>query len=558
MRTRRPNILRAVPYLVWALLLALTGCGGRSGSAERDPRPNVLLIVADDLGYTDLGVYGGEIGTPNLDALARQGVMFTDFHASSTCSPSRAMLLSGVDNHLAGLGTMAHDQTPEQLGQPGYEGYLSFRVAALPELLRDAGYHTLMTGKWHLGLTEETSPAARGFERSFGLMDGGAGHFDELPLFAGGRPIFRENGKQVALPGDFYSTRDYAERMIDFIDESRHDGKPFFAYLSFTAPHWPLQAPDASIARFAGRYDDGYDALHARRVERLRQLGLVPAEAEAYPGLPWRERWDDLDPERRKIESRKMEVYAAMVHDLDVYVGRVLEHLRRTGLYENTFILFMSDNGAEGHDLQAIWPDLEDHIRNCCDNSYENMGRGNSYIDYGPEWARAGIGVSSLYKAFSTQGGILVPAFASFPGVLPGERVSRSFATVMDVMPTILDLAGVEHPGERYQGRDVFPMQGRSMLPLLRGETETVHGPEPVMGWELFGRRAVRRGDWKLTFTTKPYGPGEWRLFDLATDPAELNDRSARHPEIRRQLVELWDRYAADNNVILPTVDLPY
>jgi arylsulfatase len=541
-----------------ALLFAVAGCAGQVRNPQDDRRPNILLIVADDLGYTDLGVYGGEIGTPNLDALARNGVLFTEFHAASTCSPTRAMLLSGMDNHPAGLGTMAHDQTPGQLGRPGYEGYLSFRVAALPELLREAGYHTYLSGKWHLGMDRETSPAARGFERSFGLMNGGSGHFDTLALFPGGRSVYREDGEEVGLPDDFYSTRSYAERMIEFLEQNAGDGRPFFAYLAFTAPHWPLQAPEVSIARFAGRFDDGYDALHARRVERLKRLGLVAREAEAYPGLPDRTPWEDLGPEQQRIEARKMEIYAAMVHDLDAYVGKVIEHLERLGAYDDTFILFMSDNGAEGHDLQATWPSLAQHIRDCCDNRYENMGNADSYIDHGPEWARAGIGVSSLYKGFSTQGAIKVPAFVSFPGRIRGPRVVRAFVSVMDVMPTMLELAGIEHPGERFQGRAVLPMQGRTMLPMLLGEAESVHGPEPLMAWELFGRRAVRRGEWKLTFTTKPHGPGEWQLFDLASDPAELYDLSDRHPEIRRELLESWDRYMADNGVILPETPSTY
>lgn len=529
---------------------------GSAGSSDLSPkgRPNILIIVADDLGYTDLGAYGGEIGTPNLDALAGSGVLFTHFYSSPTCSPTRAMLLTGTDHHLAGLGTMAGDHTPNQQGQPGYEGYLNFRVVTVAELLRDAGYHTYMTGKWHLGLEEETGPAERGFERSFALLPGGGGHFDDLDLSAGHTgAIYRENGIVTPLPEEFYSTRFYAERMIDYIDGGRGDGRPFFAYLAFTAPHWPLQAPDSSIARHAGAYDGGYDELLTERLERLESLGLLSAEVQPPARLPGERAWTELPAAERRVEARRMEIFAAMVHDLDLYVGRVVDYLKRIGEFENTFIFFMSDNGAEGHDLEAYWPELGPAIRECCDNSYENMGRADSYIYYGPNWARAGVGPSRLFKGFATEGGIRVPAFASFPGGLAGGRRYEAFASVMDLTPTVLDLAGVSHPGFRYRGREVEPMRGASMLPMLREEADRVHEPDHVMGWELFGRRAMRRGDWKLVWTTHPFGPDDWELFNLAEDPAENRDLSAQYAGRRGELIGLWERYVEEVGLLLPS-----
>lgn len=540
------------------LLLGIAGCAGAAGPDAVDPRPNILLILADDLGYTDLGAYGGEIGTPNLDALAGEGVKFTDFYAASTCSPTRAMLLSGMDNHPVGLGTMSGDQTANQRGQPGYEGFLNQHAPTLSERLREAGYHTLMTGKWHLGGAEDTNPAARGFERSYALVNGGSGHFDDLPLFAGAAATYMEDGEQVQLPGDFYSTRFYAERMIDYIDESRGDGRPFFAYLAFTAPHWPLQAPAESIAGFEGRYDDGYEALHAKRVAAQRRLGLIPADALAAPPIPGRRAWLELSEEERRVEARKMEIYAAMVADLDEYVGRVVDHLKQTGEYDNTFIFFLSDNGAEGHDLEATWPHLSEHIQARCDNSYENMGRSNSYLYYGPDWARACGGVFSLYKAYASEGGIRVPAFACMPERFAGERTSRAFASVLDLMPTILELADMSPAFDTNRDLDELPMQGRSMLPLLRGESEHIHAADEVMAWELFGRRAVRRGDWKLSFNTEPLGPGRWQLFHLSTDPGETFDLAGRYPERRQQLLEYWQAYVEQMGVILPDAPIPY
>jgi arylsulfatase len=529
---------------------------GSDGPSELSPtgHPNILIIVVDDLGYTDLGVYGGEIGTPNLDVLARSGVLFTRFYSAPTCSPTRAMLLTGTDHHLAGLGTMAGDHTPNQRDQPGYEGYLNFRVVTVAELLRDAGYHTYMTGKWHLGLEEKTGPANRGFERSFALLPGGGGHFDDLDLRAGhAGAVYREDSVLTALPDDFYSTRFYAERMIEYIDGGRADGRPFFAYLAFTAPHWPLQAPDSSIARYAGAYDGGYDELLTERLERLQSLGLLSAEVQPPARLPGEPAWEELTEEERRVEARKMEIFAAMVHDLDLYVGRVLDYLKRIGEYEKTFIFFMSDNGAEGHDLEAYWPELGPAIRECCDNSLQNMGRADSYIYYGPNWARAGVGPSRLFKGFTTEGGILVPAFVSFPAGLAGGRRYGAVASVMDLMPTVLDLAGVSHPGSSFRGREVEPMRGGSMLPMLIGEADRVHEPDNVMGWELFGRRAIRQGDWKLVWTTHPFGPDDWGLFNLAEDPAESRDLSSRHADRRRELIGLWDRYVEEVGVMLPS-----
>ncbi len=548
--------LSAQGVLLW-VSCALLGC-----RATPATQPNFLIIVADDLAYTDLGVYGGEIGTPNLDALAREGMMFTQFYAASTCSPTRSMLLSGTDNHVAGLGTMAGDHVGEQKDAPGYETYLNFRVASLAEVLRDAGYDTYMTGKWHLGMEEHTGPAARGFQRSFALLDGGAGHFDDMGMFSTARPgQFRRDGEAVSLPDDFYSTRDYAESMIEYIGTNREGGQPFFSYLAFTAPHWPLQAPDSSIARFAGRYDAGFEELHASRLGAMKRLGLIAEDVRPHPGLAGEPRWGDLTEEDRRVESRKMEVYAAMISDLDTYVGRVLDHLKSIGEYENTFIFFMSDNGAEGHHLERVFESLPGYLAECCDNSYDNMGRANSYFGYGPSWARAGVGPFRMYKGYANEGGIRVPAIASFPGRIASRGLHRGLATVKDVMPTLLELAGAIHPadeGGMYEGRPVESMTGRSMVPLLSGQTESVHGEEPIAAWELFGRRSVREGSWKLVWTTAPYGPDGWELFDLASDPGEINDLAESEPARLQNMIGLWESYVEDNGVVVSTEPIAY
>lgn len=517
-------------------------------------RPNILLIVVDDVGYTDLGVFGGEIATPNLDALASSGLLLTNFHSAATCSPTRSMLMSGTDNHIAGLGTMAEELKDNQKGNPGYEGYLNERVASLADLLHDADYHTYMTGKWHLGMTEETSPAARGFEKSFALLPGGGGHFDDLGLV--GPPHektpYRQDGKSVTLPEDFYTTRDFTTRMIDYLDADKNDDRPFFAYVAYSAPHWPLQAPQASIAKYAGRYDDGYEALYERRIAGLKERGIIAQDVQSWSGVEGEKTWAELSDDEKKYQSRLMEIYAAMVDDVDIYVGKLVQYLRERGELDNTFVFVMSDNGAEGHYLDAQ-PEFGDWIKQCCDNSYENMGKANSYLFYGPNWARAGVGPFRMFKGYNSEGGIRVPAFVSYPGLSnPGSRYD-SFVSVMDVMPTLLELTGVQHPGTSYKGREVAPMKGSSMLAVLKGEQDTVHPPDYAMGWELFGKRAMRKGDWKVVYTPQPLGSGEWQLFDLAQDPAEARDLADSEPEKLKELTALWDQYATDNNVVLPT-----
>ena len=511
---------RANLFISWLLsALMLGACGAppddQAPLTAASDRPNILVIVADDLGYTDIGSFGGEIETPNLDALATAGVRLTQFYSAPTCSPTRSMLMSGTDNHLAGLGNMFEELRANQQGHPGYEGHLSTRVAALPELLRDAGYQTYMAGKWHLGLDEDTSPAARGFERSFALVQGGAGHFSDLALVGPDPAIYREDGKRVRLPPEFYSSRFYSERLIEYLENRPDDGRPFFAYLAFTAPHGPLQAPTESIAKYAGRYDTGYDTLQASRFARLQDLGLLTDGMQAVPRVPGEPAWEALSAQDKQIAARKMEIYAAMVDDLDHYLGTVFETLKRRGEFDNTFIFFMSDNGPEGAHLEIGWDAVSEWIAQCCDNSFENMGKADSYFWYGPNWARAGAAPFRMFKGFTTEGGIRVPAIVHYPKTVPAGTIYSGMATVMDVLPTILELAEIEHP-RTYQGRDVLPLRGASMLPALTGARARVHDKDYVMGWELWGRRAIRQGDWKIVWEPAgiPWEPRDPHIRD--------------------------------------------
>lgn len=527
-------------------------------------QPNILLIVADDLGFTDLGAFGGEIQTPNLDAIAVEGLRFTNFHTASTCSPTRSMLLSGTDHHLAGLGSMAEAIRPEQKGQPGYEGYLNDQVVALPELLQDAGYYTVMSGKWHLGLTADRFPAKRGFEKSFTLLPGAANHYafeadipeEEVPgLLKVTRGLYAENDEYIhEIPADFYSSDYFTDKLLDYLtDDTARAGRPFFAYLPFSAPHWPLQAHRDDIAKYQGVYDAGPEVLRQKRLDRVRELGLVGADATIHPVLAKTKFWDELSDTDKKQSARTMEVYAAMVDRLDQNVGRVIDHLKKTGQYDNTIIIFLSDNGAEGAQLEALpvfGPDLATVISKYYDNSFENIGNGNSYVWYGEHWAQAATAPARLYKAHTSEGGIRTPAFIKHTGFGRQQGISHEFLTVMDWLPTLLNVLDVQHPGTQYKGRDLVPLRGKSILPYLNQQQDHIHDVDHITGWELFGQKALRKGDWKALFIPAPNGPNQWQLYNLAVDAGEIDDLAERYPEKLHELLEDWKVYVKENGVI--------
>jgi arylsulfatase A-like enzyme len=543
---------------VVALLLAATvaACSTPPPVATAAAKPNILLILADDLGYADLGAYGGEIATPNVDRLARGGATLTGFYASPFCSPTRAMLMSGTDNHLAGFGDMAELMLPEQRGKPGYEGYLNTKVAAIPEVLKASGYRTVMAGKWHLGNTEGQSPAARGFDRSYAMTMGGASHFgDQFGIVAMDpaqppKALYRENGKLVDTPRqNFYSSEAFADRLVQYLEETRGNGsQPFFAYLAFTAPHWPLHARDEDIAKYEGRYEQGYDALRAERFERQKKLGLIPADSKLYKGNPKWPAWGQLTPEQKQSEARRMAVYAAMVDNMDRQIGRVLAHLEKTGELDNTVVVFLSDNGADGNSVYDVGRTRE-WIHKDMDNSTANIGRPGSFIEYGPGWAQVGMTPFNMYKSFLYEGGISVPAIVWAPGkgVLAQRRAQMGH--VMDIAPTLYELAGATHPAAQGQP-GVLPVKGRSLLAWLQGKVASVYTPDDAIGWELGGRKALRKGDWKIVQANAPWGKDTWELFNLAEDRTEQNDLAAKNPAKLAELLADWRRYVTDNGVL--------
>lgn len=526
-------------------------------SEKVQKRPNILLIVADDMGYSDIGSFGGEIATPTLDNLAKEGLQLTNFHVLPTCSPSRSVLMSGTDNHQAGMGTMGELKTAEMEGHPGYAGYLNFEVAALPEVLKAGGYRTYMSGKWHLGHDEETSPHARGFDETFILAPGGGSHWnDRKPLSPPQTMLYRRNGKEVnSLPDDFYSTQYYTDILLEWMKRDHQDSKPFFAYLSYTAPHDPLHAPKEYIEKYKGKYDAGWDVLREKRLQGLKDLGIVHKDAKSFPRLPSVKAWDKMSSEERANAARDMEVYAAMIDYMDEQIKRVFDYLKENGEYDNTIIIFFSDNGANGAMPTAYPGQTEEHL-NSFDNGLENRGLKNSFIETGPGWAQASMAPSRLFKAFTSEGGIKSPMLVKTPGKMANAgTMNHSFFHVRDIMPTMLDLASVTI-SEQFQGRKVRPMQGKSVLDMFQGKVDFPYAEASQVGYEIFGLKAYFVGDWKILWLPKPFGPGEWQLFNLKQDPAEMIDLGKQHPGKLKDMIALWEQYKIDNKVLDVSLDL--
>lgn len=530
------------------IILALLA--GTTLAHAQTAKPNILLIVGDDLGYSSLGAFGGEIHTPNLDTLAKQGVRLTNFHAMPLCAPTRSELMTGTDAHIAGEGWMGGGP-PQVKGQPGYEDYLNFNVASVAELLHAGGYYTVMAGKWHLGVPINETPAGRGFDHSYALLGGGWLHFAPDAATPTNNPLvnntkFEEDGQYVTVPSTFYSSDFYAGKIIQYLQlqQSAGDTRPFFAYLPFTAPHWPLQVPVADQAKYAGLYDKGPEVLRAQRLANQQALGLLTAQqaADAHR-LEYGTPWHRLTLEEKAISARKMEIYAAMVDHMDGDVGKVLTYLQSTGKLANTVVIFMADNGAEGSDFTT-------NFGVGFNNAYSNIGNVSSFTQYGIEWAQAETSPYRMEKEYTSEGGIHVPAFITYGGFTQQASISNVYADVKDITPTILNLAGITHPAT-FGGHAIAPVEGTSMVPFLTGQAAQVHSSDEVLGWEQWGQRAIRFGNLKGVYQAEPtLKQPHWQVYDLSADPGENHDLGVDNPHDRTLMAQLWNVYAQQNQVI--------
>ena len=531
-----------------------------------EKRPNILVVVLDDTGFADYAFTGSEIPTPNLDSLRNEGKLFTNYHVLPTCSPTRSVLMTGVDNHLIGFGTMAEFLADNQKGKLGYEGYLNDNVVTIPQLLQDNGYHTYMTGKWHLayGISDPTQdwekwtrydPHAKGYEETFTVEIPGS-HFTNLGEDPSHVPIATRNGEKVEYPQEYIDDV-FTDYMIEFMDKNHGDGNPMFMYLSFWNNHWPLQAPQEYIKKYDGVYDIGWDKIREQRFEKQKELGLIPQDMELPSRNSLVPAWDSLNSTQQKQEAKKMAIFAAMLDSLDNNLGRVISHLKEIGEYDNTMIIVFADNGAESTDPtkkvlhSSGGMDFETWLETTYDNSFENWGNGNSMIGIGLGWAQ--VGNTPLYreKGYETEGGTRVPMVIKMPDKNE-ESSTNAFSRVMDVSSTILDYAQVIHPGTTYNGKQIHPIEGKSLRPILEDNVQRIYGEDEPVGAELFGNSALYKGDWKALKLVPPFGDGKWKLYNLAEDVRELNDLSEENPDLLESMIKDYDNYAKRVGVVPP------
>lgn len=541
------NVFLRRPMALLALWFFSVGMVAHAAGSKAPP--NIVVLVADDWGFTDVGAYGSEISTPHLDALAKRGAKFSNFHTASVCSPTRAMLLTGVDNHRNGVGNMPETTPAAHEGKPGYEGVLNDRAVTLATLLKDRGYHTYITGKWHLGKTPSTLPGKRGFERSFIQADSGSDNWENRTyMMLYDKAYWFEQDKEVQLPKDFYSSTLFVDKAMDYIDAGRADGKPFFTYIGFQANHIPLQAPKAFVDKYKGRYDAGWAVLRQERHARAVALGLIP-KGSPMVSLASTLDWNTLSADEKREHAKHMEVYAAMAEAMDHEIGRLVSHLKARGQFDNTVFVFLSDNGSDPADPLNI-PASRAYVRMNYDTQAQALGGKGTFVANGPSWASATVSPLQGYKYFAGEGGLRVPLVISgIPGMTK-DHLSLALAHVTDIVPTLLDAVGIPNHQGNYQGTAVEPLIGRSMLPMLLGQVKTVHSADQPIGYELAGSAALFKGDYKLVKNIAPLGDGQWRLYNLLADPGEVRDIAATEPERFKTMLADYEAYALANGVL--------
>jgi arylsulfatase A-like enzyme len=556
--TRR-DFIKAMAVGVTSLVLP------RSGSLARTPdngrkRPNIVLIMADDMGYSDIGCYGGEIHTPNLDRLAAGGLRFTQFYNTARCCPTRAALMTGLYQHQAGVGHMMSDK-----GYDGYRGDLNNRCVTIAEVLKRAGYSTYMSGKWHVTKHRRPEgpkynwPCQRGFDRFFGTIHGAGSFYDPCSLT-------RDNTQIPPDCEDFYYTNAISDNAAKFISEhkSSNRDRPFFLYVAYTSPHWPMHALPEDIARYKGRYDQGWDALRAERHRRMIEMGIVQSKWKITDRDSRVPPWEDA--KNKKWHCRRMEVYAAMVDCMDQGIGRMVSALKKTGSFDNTLILFLADNGGCAEEYGSRGPIKPDPSKEVVlkpmdpnelqydmqpkvtrDGRPVRTGEGvipgpaDTYIAYGRAWANASNTPFRLYKHWVHEGGIATPLIAHWPSrIKAGGELRHQPGHLIDIMATCIDVAGTDYPSE-YKGHQIIPLEGKSLLPAFDNKPIK----REALYWEHEGNQAVRKGKWKLV---SKY-PGRWELYDMEADRTELSNLADKHPEIANQLTDMYDAWAKRSNV---------
>lgn len=509
-------------------------------------RPNIVLILADDTALMDFGAYGGEASTPNIDRLAKRGMMFTNYHASPMCAPSRAMLITGSDSHLTGVPNLPIFLPPEYISQSGYEGVLNNKVQTIATRLKNNGYRTYMTGKWHLGHTETTLPSKRGFDRTFILDASGADNWEHKPYLAtqDAKPPWFQDGELVDLPDDFYSSKTYVDKMISFMKEEEEREDPFFAFIAFQAIHIPVQAPKEFVEKYQGVYDEGWEKMKQRRFEKAKELEIIPADAKLGEILPKFEKWENTSAEEKKIASNDMAVNAAMLEAMDFHIGRYIKYLEENGLMENTVFIVTSDNGPEASDPSMVIGSDQWMWYNENHRDQNRLGEKGYYGFIGPQFASAAAGPSAFFKFYAGEGGLRVPLIFSGKNIPPGK--SKAFSFITDMAPTILDIAGIDYDEQS----SINPMTGHSLFPIIQKDTNQVYAQDEPIGMEAAGQAAIFRGDFKLVRNGKPYGDGIWRMYNLKNDPGETKDLATSNAKLFEDLKIDYKNYSTKYGVL--------
>ena len=493
------------------------------GHSQDTKKPNIILIMVDDMGYADLGCYGSEISTPNINQLAADGLRFTQFYNAARCCPTRASLLTGLYPHQAGMGAMVNSSD----GPGPYQGYLNEQCVTIAEALKGAGYTTLMSGKWHVGEDKPNWPTDRGFEHYFGLISGAANYFDI------GKGKNDRAKRQMALDGeawtppkDFYMTDAITDHAVEFLQNYVTEEKPFFMYVAYTAPHWPLHAPEEDIEKYLGKYMTGWDDLRATRYQRMIDLGIIDEKWPLSPRDPEAPAWEEV--KEKELIDRKMAVYAAQIDIMDRGIGKILKTVEELAEEKNTLVLFLSDNGA----CHESGPLGFDNRKNGLP-----IGGVDSYASYGRSWSNAGNTPLRMHKHWVHEGGIATPLIVRWPGKIAQKGgLTNQVGHIVDVMATCCDIAGIEYPST-FAGRHITPLQGKSLVPIFNSNIRDGHA---YLFWEHQGNRAVRRGEWKLVSKDR----GKWELYNLEHDRTELVDLSKKNTDIARELKQAWEEWA--------------
>jgi arylsulfatase/uncharacterized sulfatase len=542
------NLLRsAVVVLAVSLAHGLPLCAqeGLPETIESEVKPadarppNILVVLFDDVGFSGFSAYGGDERTPRIDELAERGVILSRYYTSPFCGPTRAMLMTGMDSHQVGMGTLVETVTPAMRSAPGYSMRWSADQQTIGTMLSAAGYQTYVTGKWGIGEIGANLPNKFGFDRSYVMDATGGGNYDAKPYLPGSHSVeWFEDGAPLKLPDDYYSSRTLVDKMIEYVDAG-DPNRPFFGYVALQAAHMPIQAPAEYIDRYNGVFDSGWDVMREERLRRAIDLGLVPPTTKLKPAPEVHRAWTDLTHKEKALATREMQVNAGMMEAADFHIGRLLDHLEAKGQLDNTIVMVLSDNGAESGQsriggLANLALDAVKLIEGF-DTSYENLGQPRSVTAVGPEWASVLSSPFDLYKFYGSEGGLRVPLVVAGPGIA-ASGVKHAPVHVADLVPTMLDAAGAQY--------DPAQFYGRSVLPMLSGASETTYADNESFAIEVSGNAGLYRGKWKITRNTPPLGDGQWRLYDISVDPGETTDLSGANPELFEEMLAEYRSYA--------------